>query len=69
MRTMYAKHDVKLATGTACRKGNAYLIDDSHPEKGYGVWTTGGVRRRGPTRRWALFFCEKRAPQPTGQGV
>lgn len=42
MRTMHAKHDVKLATGTACRKGNAYLIDDSHPEKGYSVWTTDG---------------------------
>lgn len=42
MKTMYAKHDVRLATGIACRKGEAYLIDESHPQKGYGVQTTDG---------------------------
>ena len=43
MKTMYAKHDVWLATGIACQKGNAYLIDDSHPSTGYDVLSMDGT--------------------------
>lgn len=43
MKTMYAKHDVRLATGIACRKGGTYLIDDSHPSSGYDVLSKDGT--------------------------